>query len=191
LLFHNDLPGLIETARLSSEVTHAHPLALQGAALQATAVAAATRGATERSRFLGLLALALAPFEELGQDTTVYKKALARIAVGLNQAVPPGKMATLLGNGIKAQEAVPMATYCYLANPDSYVSAVEAAIFLGGDTDTIAAMTGAISGAALGEKHIPERWITRISETVYTPGKVRQLACDLYQRGLRRNFKVR
>jgi poly(ADP-ribose) glycohydrolase ARH3 len=100
-------------------------------------------------------------------------------------------MAQLLGNGIKAQEAVPMALYCFLANPGSFERAVESAIFLGGDTDTIASMTGAISGAALGASQIPERWLRRVTETVHTPDKVRQIAFELYRAGQSRNFELR
>jgi poly(ADP-ribose) glycohydrolase ARH3 len=191
LLYHNDLDAIIETARFSSMVTHSHRLAIQGAVVQATAVANAVRGVMDRQQFLKTLALALSHFEDLGQDTTGYKKSLGRISQGLKQSVPPGKMSTLLGNGIKAEEAVPMSIYCYLANPDSYERAVESAVFLGGDTDTIASMTGAISGAALGEKCIPERWIARVTEKIHTPEKVRQLAAELYQKGIRCNFRVK
>jgi len=107
------------------------------------------------------------------------------------KSVPPAKMATLLGNGIKAQEAVPMAIYCYLANAVSFEKAVEAAIFVGGDTDTIASMTGAISGAALGESSIPERWLHRARETVYTPERVRQIALNLYRKGQAGYFRAK
>jgi poly(ADP-ribose) glycohydrolase ARH3 len=187
-LFHQDnLRAMLETASVSSIVTHSHPLAVQGASLQAAAVAAAVKGA-DRSSFLRELTQVLSHFEKLGQDISVYKKALARIGQGLIQGVPPGKMAALLGNGIKAQEAVPMAIYCYLTNADSFEKALEAAIFLGGDTDTIAAMTGAISGAALGESHIPVRWLQRAKEPVDTPDRVRNLARDLYRKSRKRSY---
>jgi len=191
LFLHNDLRGIIETARTSSIVTHSHDLAVQGAVLQATAVAVAIRGPLETGHFLRMLTAALSQFEKLGRDTTVYKKALARICEAIVKAVPPSKMVALLGNGIKAQEAVPMAIYCYLTNAGSFEKAIEAAIFLGGDTDTIASMTGAISGAALGERHIPKRWIERAREPVYTPERIRQIAFELYRNGLTRNFSTR
>lgn len=190
LFLHNDSRAICEVARVSSSVTHSHFLAIQGAALQATAVAAAVEGTKDNAEFLKALLKALAYFEELGQDTSVYKKALARIGQGIAQTVPASKMAALLGNGIKAQEAVPMAIYCFLTNSGSFEKAVESAIFLGGDTDTIASMTGAIAGAALGEKAIPERWIERSTETVYSPERIRQIASELYSNGLTRNFRV-
>jgi poly(ADP-ribose) glycohydrolase ARH3 len=191
LFLHNDMRGILQVARLSSVVTHSHYLAIQGAALQATAVAVALKGQTDVAHFLTMLKATLTRFEEAGQDTTVYKTALARICDGIMKVVPPAKMADVLGHGIKAQEAVPMAIYCYLANRTSFERAIEAAVFLGGDTDTIASMTGAISGAALGERHIPERWLKRSRETEYTPEKVRQLAHDLYKKGLAKNFMLK
>jgi ADP-ribosylglycohydrolase len=39
---------------------------------------------------------------------------------------------------------------------------VRAAILMGGDTDTIAAMAGALSGAFLGASAIPEQWRARV-----------------------------
>jgi ADP-ribosylglycohydrolase len=47
--------------------------------------------------------------------------------------------------------------YAYLRHPDDYWAAVCTAIAVGGDVDTTAAMTGAISGASVGLQNIPER----------------------------------
>jgi len=189
LFLHNDLRGIAQAARLSSVVTHSHYLAVQGAILQATAVAVAIKYPSDVTHFVRTLKSALSHFEDLGQDATIYRNALTKICEGILKKVPPAKMVDLLGNGIKAHEAVPMAIYCYLANPNSFENALEAAVFLGGDTDTIASMTGAISGAALGESRIPERWLKRARETVYTPERVRQVAIDLYEKGLTQNFR--
>jgi ADP-ribosylglycohydrolase len=52
-------------------------------------------------------------------------------------------------------------------------------------------MTGAIAGAALGESHIPARWIERTKETVYTPKRIREIALNLYRKGLNQNFRKR
>lgn len=191
LYFHNDLPGLRTIARISSTTTHSHWLAIQGAVLQATAVALATRagGEIEVEQFLKVLELSLSHFEESGDDTTVYKKALKTISQGLSVRFPPAKVAHILGTGIKAQEAVPMAIYCFLANKDSFEKAVEEAVFLGGDTDTIAAMTGTISGAYLGVGQIPQKWLNRIQEDSYSPKRVCVIADSLYKKALKHGFK--
>jgi poly(ADP-ribose) glycohydrolase ARH3 len=46
--------------------------------------------------------------------------------------------------------------YSFLRTPDDYMQAVSTAIAAGGDVDTTAAMTGAISGARVGLEQIPD-----------------------------------
>ncbi|MFK7789172.1 MAG: ADP-ribosylglycohydrolase family protein, partial [Phycisphaeraceae bacterium] len=81
---------------------------------------------------------------------------------------------------------VPAAVYCWLANRDSYRDAVEAAVCLGGDSDTVAAITGAISGSELGPHAIPDEWLTGLREwpcsVAWMKGLSKQL--DAYQEGL-------
>lgn len=45
-----------------------------------------------------------------------------------------------------------------LRTTTSYETAVRAAIDLGGDTDTVAAVTGGLAGAVYGLTAVPERW---------------------------------
>ena len=63
------------------------------------------------------------------------------------------------GNGIRAEQAVPAAIFAFLYKGCvSFEESINYAISLGGDTDTIASMTGAISGAFWGIDNIPELW---------------------------------
>lgn len=52
-----------------------------------------------------------------------------------------------------------------LRTTSSYEDAVRAAIDLGGDTDTVAAVTGGLAGAVYGSAAIPERW----TEALHVP----------------------
>jgi poly(ADP-ribose) glycohydrolase ARH3 len=70
----------------------------------------------------------------------------------------------VLGNGIAADEAVPAALYAFVRHVASFADAVTAAVRLGGDTDTIAAMTGALAGAFHGVDAIPDRWRSRLED---------------------------
>lgn len=45
-------------------------------------------------------------------------------------------------------------------------SAIVDAVMMGGDTDTIAAVTGAIAGARFGETALPDRWLQAIDESI-------------------------
>jgi len=62
----------------------------------------------------------------------------------------------------------------------SFEDAVVRAIDLGGDTDTVACVTGAIAGARHGADAIPRRWLRRLHGTVGTSrGPIRYEAHDL------------
>jgi len=64
-----------------------------------------------------------------------------------------------LGCDVTAQQAVPTAIYCFLRNLDSgFEKTLYYAISLGGDTDTIGTMCGAIAGAYYGLSSIPKEW---------------------------------
>jgi poly(ADP-ribose) glycohydrolase ARH3 len=184
--YFQDPPSLIEAARISSMTTHSHTLAVQGAILQAWAVAAATRmkAPLHVDSFLQALELLHTRLQTMGQDTSVYAAALHKISCGIRSGADPAEMVGELGTGITAQESVPMALYCFLASPESFERVIESAVFLGGDTDTIACMAGALSGAFLGLEAIPRRWIGVVREEDYTPGRVVKIGEALCDRAL-------
>lgn len=63
-------------------------------------------------------------------------------------------------------EAVPCAIYAFLHESSSQFSElVPYAISLGGDTDTIGSMAGAIGGAYFGVENIPQEWIDCCEES--------------------------
>jgi len=82
-----------------------------------------------------------------------------------------------LGNGIEAHNSVPTAIYSFLHSPQSFEKSLLYAVSLGGDTDTIGAMTSAISGAYSGIEVIPERWKARLEGRAY----IEELAEKLWQ----------
>jgi ADP-ribosylglycohydrolase len=89
-------------------------------------------------------------------------------------------MCAELGTGVEAYEAVPMAIYCALRHPGSYADVIHHATFIGGDTDTIACMAGAVSGALLGDAAIPARWTAAVREDHYTPDAIAALGDRLH-----------
>lgn len=52
-------------------------------------------------------------------------------------------------------------------NSDNYEEAVVKAINLGGDTDTIGAITGGLAGIVYGRKQIPKRWLIKLKKREY------------------------
>lgn len=176
LAFHRQPQRLVQVARLASTVTHSHPLAVAGSTLQAAAVATALRMQPPLDRDAFLLSLERT-LEHLRADA--YLDRLEQLRDGLDRQLELPAMASRLGTGVAALEAVPMAIYCFLSHPHEFERVVEAAIFAGGDTDTIAAMAGSIAGALLGEAAIPKAWLARVREEDYPPGRIRRLAHQL------------
>jgi len=157
LLYSRNLEKLREVAYQSSSITHYHELGKEGAALQACAVALALNTPSdediEKEAFLSR-------FQDFVQNR-LYREKLAQIRELLGEQ-DKAKAVAVLGNGIEALKSVPTAIYCFLRQTQSYEDTVIYAISLGGDTDTIAAMAGAISGAYLGIKAIPSEWRAKL-----------------------------
>jgi poly(ADP-ribose) glycohydrolase ARH3 len=93
-------------------------------------------------------------------DGRLYRDKLEDIGMLLNQPSEPEIIIEHLGNASTALNSVPTAIYCFLSHPRSFKEALIFAVSLGGDTDTIAAMTGAISGAYHGRKALPSQWLS-------------------------------
>jgi ADP-ribosylglycohydrolase len=75
-----------------------------------------------------------------------------------------------------------MALYCFLRHPHAYPDVIHQAVFAGGDTDTIACMAGALSGAFLGQGAIPLPWRESIRETPYDAPTIADVADRLFDR---------
>jgi len=65
-----------------------------------------------------------------------------------------------------------MAAYCFLRHPNSHAELIHEAVFIGGDTDTVACMAGAISGTVFGIQAIPLRWRDALAAEAASPAEV-------------------
>ena len=179
LFYHDDLEQLCAVAYGQSQITHTHQLGMEGAALQAYAVALATNAdpssGLDPSAFLSEL-----------KDFTrneVYRQKLERAEELLSETNKRG-VARELGNGVTAHYSVPTAIHSFLRYSDSFEESLVYAISLGGDTDTIGAMTGAISGAYHGAEAIPERWKSKLERRDH----IEMLAEELWKIRIRKQF---
>ena len=150
--------SLYERARESATVTHAHPLGVDGAAVQASAVALAVRldpGVPfPAERFLqALLDTA---------RTAEMKRQLVRVRELIRQGVPCRAAAGELGPGVAVHRSQPFSVYCFLQHPKSFSETLFCAVLNGGDRDTMGAMACAISGAYLGVDAIPASWRAKL-----------------------------
>ena len=140
LRFAGDRERIWEEARQSAWPTHRHELGIEGAQLIALATdfAVANTNVTPSN---------LASFLLPSCKTTVFQNRLERLAQVTTQAD-----IAQFGNGIEAHESVVTALACFALIPKNFREAIATAIWQGGDTDTIAAMTGALVGAHIGSE---------------------------------------
>ncbi|MFQ5965054.1 MAG: ADP-ribosylglycohydrolase family protein [Candidatus Scalinduaceae bacterium] len=155
--YYDDHNKLREVAYDSSIITHAHPLGKEGAALQAFAVANAVN--MDPSEELDKHSFVLELIHFVKDKRNIYKKKLHHVEKLLDESPDMAKVIKLLGNDSSAPDSVPTAVYSFVSHCDEFEDSVAYAVSLGGDTDTIGAMTGAISGAYHGKRGIPKRWL--------------------------------
>ncbi|MFP4634990.1 MAG: ADP-ribosylglycohydrolase family protein [Nitriliruptoraceae bacterium] len=144
--FAADRERLLDEAERSARLTHAHPVGVDAAVVQAAAIVAALGGED-------ILAVA-----RQAADTDELRRALDRTAELAVPSAKPSQVHRELGSSSDACESV-SASICSAVANGSFEDAVRFAIRLGGDTDTTAAMTGAIAGAREGAEGIPSRWL--------------------------------
>jgi len=169
-LFHYDnLDQLREIAYQSSQITHTHSLGMEGAALQAYAVALAVKTDPDYWDKYDFLRK-LSNFVEVDE----YQKKLKSIRTLLRENASKLEIVQELGNTIEAINSVPISIFSFLANL-GFKAALDYALSLGGDRDMISAMTGAIAGACYGIKDIPEEWKEGLENRDYIERLAKQL----------------
>ncbi|MCA9169396.1 MAG: ADP-ribosylglycohydrolase family protein [Planctomycetales bacterium] len=150
-----------ELVRRSTRLTHTDPKAEEGAWVVASAARLTANGAS------------VTPIEFIREAANSAQGPLLRerlwaAARALEAGQAPTEFAHSQGwsRGISGyvDETVPAALYCWASSPSDFRQSVTNAVLLGGDTDSVAAITGAIAGANLGETAIPRDWIGQLRE---------------------------
>jgi ADP-ribosylglycohydrolase len=155
----SDLKFLVDRVVEVSRVTHNTGVALAGAAAIAAAVSAGVEGAAVGDAIAH--AVAAAQLAAGRGHWVAAADVAARItwATGLVAGLAAGEVMArvyaLVGTSLSTQESVPAAFAMLAACPDDPWLACRLAASLGGDCDTIAAMTGAVSGACHGAQAFP------------------------------------
>lgn len=158
------LDRLVDLVAEAGRVTHDTTVANAGAAAVAAAVSAGVAGAAVPEAIEAGVEAARA-----GGTRGHYvpgADVAARIvwAVDLVAAAPDplDAVSRLVGTGVATQEAVPAAFAILALHPDDTWRACLAAAGMGGDSDTVAAMTGAMSGACHGAAALPADAVARL-----------------------------
>jgi len=181
LFSHHDLDSLKELAVKQASVTHVHPLGQWGAVMQACSVALAVmQGPKERfTKEQTVISLR----EILWGGPLEYIRALNKMEEMLSQGrkLQAHEVVRSLGNGVEAHFSVPSACYIAINYSPDFCDAIRAAISLGGDTDTIAGMVGAVVGAHVGEKGLPAEWTEQLENGPRGRSFARSLADRLFE----------
>lgn len=123
----DSLGEVLEKARIYTEITHNHPEGIKGAQAAASAVFLATTGKSKKE------------IREYVEKSFGYD-----LSRSLDEIRPGYRF------DVSCQGTVPQAITAFLESTD-YVDAVRNAISLGGDSDTLACITGGIAHAFYGE----------------------------------------
>ena len=155
--FAGDLDAVVEQARLSAEVTHAHPEAIAGAIAVAVAASLAWTGREAhslpgRAEFLERLL----PFVPESDVRSRLRK--ARDLPG-DASVPFAVSVLGNGMGLSAPDTVPFALWCAGERLDDFEGALWLALSGGGDRDTLCAIVGSIVVLVTGAERIPASWL--------------------------------
>jgi ADP-ribosylglycohydrolase len=155
--FADDLDAVVENARRSAQVTHAHREGAAGAIAVAVGAALAWQAANEGSR----------PTRQEFLDSVIpwIPTSAVRHKVQLAQDLEPDASVRMavekLGNGssVTAQDTVPFVLWCAGGYLDDFEEALWRTVFGAGDIDTTCAMVGGIVAAYTGREDIPEQWL--------------------------------
>ncbi|MEW5945546.1 MAG: ADP-ribosylglycohydrolase family protein [bacterium] len=163
------LERLREDARNDAIITHSNDEAVAGSRAVCYIVALGVRAARKPSP-----ALIDAAVEFIGDCTLAGRLRTAKTL--LEQNTPTPAALEKLGTSGYVVETVASALFTFLKTPSDFETTVAEAVSAGGDTDTTAAVAGAISGAWNGAARIPRRWLDNLEAADY----IRALAAKIH-----------
>ena len=148
--YADSLEEALELARQSAEVTHNHPEGIKGAQAVASAIFLARRHKSK---------------DEI--------RAYIETSFGYNLHRTCDEIRPVYRFDVSCQGSCPEAIIAFMDSHD-YESAIRLAISLGGDSDTVACMTGGIAAAYYG---IPS-WLVKYVVSEYLPRNMRDVIGD-------------
>jgi ADP-ribosylglycohydrolase len=176
---HGDDPARLRAlVRVATRITHTDPMAEHGALAVALAAHFAASGAAiEPADYAGRLR------ELLGANGGELPGLVDEVARSVASKESAADYTARRGgqDGVSGYilHTVPAALHVWLSHPDSYREAVATTIRLGGDSDTVAAIVGALVGARVGKDGIPAEWLRNLCEWPRTVAWMETLSARL------------
>lgn len=144
-----ELEQVVEWAREDAALTHPHPVCLQANSLYASAISYAVRAECEPQYLYGRI-------QTWARDIPTEPSLMS--AIDGAATAPPAEYIQKSGWVLTAFHNA----LWQLLHAENLEEAVVDTVQRGGDTDTNAAICGALLGAVHGREAVPERWVDRI-----------------------------
>ena len=150
-IYRNNPEKLVKAALISSRITHSHPVSDAASIAGAYAVKLALDGVEPEKMLEPLLEVT----EGISQEFTDALKVSYEIS---HSGMGDGEALKKLGQGWYADETFALAYFCILRYPKDYKKAVQTAVNITGDSDSVGSVAGGILGAKLGFEAVPVSW---------------------------------
>jgi ADP-ribosylglycohydrolase len=174
LLNPGNLDKAIEDAAQVCMPTHNNHLSISGACAVAAAVSKAMANDADVYSIVQAGLYGARKGEEIGRKIShivagpsVVKRMELAIEIGLKSSSMEEAMQDIgdyVGSGLHISEAVPAVFGLFVAGKGKTMDCIYAGVNIGNDTDTVATMVGALTGAYNGYASMPEEYLTIINE---------------------------
>ena len=179
--FGDEPPRMRALVRAATRITHTDPKAEYGA----LAVALAAHFATTRAESVAPSEY-LSALQPLCGENAEFMALMRAVAQSAARGESTENFAATLGCELGVTgymyHSVPVALHVWLRRPADYRAAVTETVRLGGDSDTVAAVVGALVGARVGKDGIPAEWLRGLWEWPRTKKWLEQLGVLLAER---------
>lgn len=174
LLNAGNIDKAIEDAAKVCLPTHNNHLSISGACAVAAAVSKAMEDGADVYNIVQAGLYGARKGEEIGRKISyivagpsVVRRMELAIEIGLKSSSMEEAMQDIgdyVGSGLHISEAVPTVFGLFVASEGKTMECIYAGVNIGNDTDTVATMLGALTGAYNGVKSLPEEYLSFINE---------------------------
>lgn len=164
LFLHNDIESVAAFAEMDAGITHDSLEAREGSKIVALAIAALVEGRADRETVLPRVL-------DWTRDSVVKARLVSSLSSTSGNTLQD---LITMGTGASVVETVPAAFRAFCGTT-SFEEAITVAIQAGGDTDTVAAITGALAGTFYGTDQV-DPWMEHLEDGL----KLRKLEKSLF-----------
>ncbi|MGF1577793.1 MAG: ADP-ribosylglycohydrolase family protein [Gemmataceae bacterium] len=157
LIFSDDIAKAEYWATEHSKLTHRDPIAMAACAAMTVAMVHIV-DEKETSFILSEMVEACARYS--GNTADLVEQAIREATLGIEPRVTLERL-----EGWAAHEAIAAAAYIFARHSDDFVGAVLEGANTPGDSDSLATLAGALTGARCGIEAIPEEWIKDVERS--------------------------